>query len=146
MNAQSTRRLLLVQHAQIRADLASCVALAEKLVAGTASRATFDQAVAQLRFDIDEHTGTETLAIRDLLEDAEEWGTVLLDRMVEEHVGAHDALWAALTGSSHEIAARMKDLAEQLDAHMAAEERTFLSPKVLQGEVISRHRSKRSYE
>jgi hypothetical protein len=34
----------------------------------------------------------------------------------------------------------MDDLVDELDAHMAAEERTFLSPRVLRADVIDRHR------
>jgi hypothetical protein len=144
MDAQIARTKLLAQHEQIRADLASCVALARRLRDGESPRAAFDVAIAQLRFDIDEHTASETLVILEVLQDAADWGTVLVDRMIEEHVGAHEALWAALVGSSEDVAGRMQDLAEQLDAHMAAEGRTFLSPQVLRGEVITRHLRKDS--
>ena len=58
----------------------------------------------------------------------------------EEHVAEHAALWEMLTGEVGEVAARMSDLIDDLDAHMAAEERTFLSPLVLRHDVITRHR------
>jgi len=140
MDPQAARAKLLAQHEQIRTDLASCVALARQLGHGESPHAAFELAIAQLRFDIDEHTDTESLVIGDLLQDAAEWGNVLVDRMIEEHVGAHDALLAALDGSAPDVALRMQDLAEQLDAHMAAEERTFLSPQVLRTDVITRRR------
>ena len=58
--------------------------------------------------------------------------------MLEEHAGEHVAFQAALTGTDHEVAAGMADLCEEVDAHMAAEERTFLSPGVLCGDVVGR--------
>ena len=54
--------------------------------------------------------------------------------MLEEHVAEHAAFWEMLTGSTVEVAARMDELIDELDAHMAAEERTFLSPLVLHPE------------
>jgi hypothetical protein len=145
MDAQTARTKLLVQHEQIRTDLASCVALAHRLGNGDEPRAAFDLAIAQLRVDVDEHTATETLLVDNLLQGAAEWGTVLVDRMTEEHVGVHDALWAALSGPPEDVAGRMEDLAEELDAHMAAEERTFLSPQVLRDDVITRHLPKHAH-
>ncbi len=94
----------------------------------------------QLRFDLEVHNTAETRMIGELLDGAAAWGSLLVDRMVEEHVGEHAAFAATLAGSTEDIAARMQDLADDLDAHMAAEERTFLSPQVLRNDVIKRRR------
>jgi hypothetical protein len=61
--------------------------------------------------------------------------------MLEEHVAEHAAFWDLLAGPASEVAARMDELLEELDAHMAAEERTFLSPLVLDAAVIARRRA-----
>ena len=68
---------------------------------------------------------------------------MLIDRMLEEHVGEHAAFWEALAGSPDGVALRIDDLVDELDAHMAAEERTFLSPLVLHPEAIARHQEPR---
>ena len=46
--------------------------------------------------------------------------SLLVDRMLEEHVAEHAAFWELLTGTRGEVAARIAALAEELDAHMAA--------------------------
>jgi hypothetical protein len=56
--------------------------------------------------------------------------------MFEEHAAEHASFREAMTGSALAIAARMAELAEDVDAHMAAEERTFLSPGVLRDDVV----------
>jgi hypothetical protein len=56
--------------------------------------------------------------------------------MLEEHVAEHAAFWELLSGTQAEVAERIGELAEELDAHMAAEERTFLSPVTLRDDVI----------
>ena len=75
-----------------------------------------------------------------LLHNSPDWGAVLIDRMLEEHVAEHSAFWERMSGSVHEVAARIDDLVEELESHMAAEERTFLSPAVLREDVIASHK------
>jgi hypothetical protein len=78
----------------------------------------------------------ETAVIVDLLQGPAAWGSLLIDRMLEEHVAEHAAFWELLSGTQAEVAERIGELAEELDAHMAAEERTFLSPVTLRDDVI----------
>lgn len=140
MDAEAARHILVAQHDQIRAHLHDCSALAQRLRKGEPIHDELDAALAQLRSDLMEHNTTEGDLIRLLLRDSPDWGTRLVDRMSEEHVAEHAALWGMLAGSADEVAARMNDLVDDLDAHMAAEERTFLSPVVLRQDVITRHR------
>ena len=140
MDADAARRLLLGQHQQIRDHLESCSALARQLLAGAPVQWELDAALAQLRHGFAEHNMTETDLVRPLLRDSPGWGTALIDRMLEEHVAEHAAFWALLSGSVSEMAERMNDLIDELDAHMAAEERTFLSPLVLHPDAITRRR------
>jgi iron-sulfur cluster repair protein YtfE (RIC family) len=139
MTPSQAREKLLAQHGRLRADLARCCALASGVRHGEPVEA-LDAVLTQLRFDFVEHNATETAVVRPLLKDSPEWGAVLLDRMLEEHVAEHAAFWELLIGTAAEVATRMDDLAEELDAHMAAEERTFLSPLVLDDRPIARHR------
>ncbi|MEO8702775.1 MAG: hypothetical protein ABI867_22210 [Kofleriaceae bacterium] len=56
--------------------------------------------------------------------------------MLEEHLAEHAAFWELLCGSRAEVAGRIEELAEELEAHMVAEERTFLSSATLREDVI----------
>jgi hypothetical protein len=87
-----------------------------------------------------QHNTTEVDLIGPLLQNSQEWGGQLVDRMLEEHLAEHTAFWEMLAGAVTDVASRMDDLVDELDAHMAAEERTFLSPLVLHEDVIQRHR------
>jgi hypothetical protein len=139
MNANTARRVLVAQHDRIRGHLVTCAALAGRHRDREQVHLALDEALAQLRHAFTEHNAVETDLIRGLLRDARHWGTVLIDRMLEEHVAEHTAFWELLTGSVDTVAAHIDELVDELDAHMAAEERTFLSPLVLRDEVIERH-------
>jgi hypothetical protein len=80
----------------------------------------------------------ETAVIAELLQGPAAWSTQMVDRMLEEHVAEHAAFWELLSGTRDEVAERIGELAEELDAHMSAEERTFLSPLTLRDDVIRR--------
>ena len=95
-----------------------------------------DEALAQLRDEVAAHNQAETAIIAELFHGPAAWGSLLVDRMLEEHVAEHAAFWALLCGTQDEVADRIIELAEELDAHMAAEERTFLSPVTLRDDVI----------
>jgi iron-sulfur cluster repair protein YtfE (RIC family) len=135
MNAMEARSVLLAQHERIRAQLEVCKRLARQHRAGEEVSAELDLALGKLRDDFAEHNQAETAIIAQLLQGPAAWGSLLLDRMVEEHVAEHSAFWNLLSGTQAEIGEQIDELAEDLDAHMAAEERTFLSP-VLRDEVI----------
>jgi iron-sulfur cluster repair protein YtfE (RIC family) len=136
MNAQEARALLLAQHDRIRQQLDSCVRLSRLLRAGEPVTPDLDAALAALRDEVAVHNRDETAIVADLLHGPAAWGSLLVDRMLEEHVAEHAAFWALLCGSQAEVADRINELAEELDAHMAAEERTFLSPLTLRDDVI----------
>lgn len=136
MNAESTRELLLAQHERLRELLATCVALARRHRPGDHANNTLEIALDALRKEFGIHNQTETAMIRELMSGPAPWGALLVDRMLEEHVAEHAAFWEALSGNSDDVATRITDLAEELDAHMAAEERTFLAPMTLRDDVI----------
>jgi hypothetical protein len=140
MNPSTARALLIAQHDQIRTHLAHCSGLARAMREGIPVHAELDAALSRLRLDFAEHNSTETALVRPLLHDSPNWGALLVDRMLEEHVAEHAAFWEMLSGSTADVVLRMDDLVDELDAHMAAEERTFLSPLVLHQEAIDRHR------
>ncbi|HEX7837152.1 MAG TPA: hypothetical protein VF469_06790 [Kofleriaceae bacterium] len=136
MNATSARTTLLAQHERIRHHLEDCTRLARQLRAGEPVTIELDESLARLRDEFAEHNQAETAIIGTLLHGPAAWGSLLVDRMLEEHVAEHAAFWELLSGTHSEVADRIDELAEELDAHMAAEERTFLSPLTLRDDVI----------
>src|SRR5215813_11628436 len=144
MKATEARTTLLAQHEQLRLLLDTCTRLAREQCAGEPVTAELDEALAELRDEFADHNQMETAVIADLLQGSAAWGSLLVDRMLEEHVAEHAAFWELLSGTRAEVADRIDELAEELDAHMSAEERTFLSPMTLRDDVI--HRRTRELE
>jgi iron-sulfur cluster repair protein YtfE (RIC family) len=136
MNATEARTTLLAQHDAIRHKLEACTGLAKLHRDGQEVTRKLDAALEQLRDELAQHNQTETAIIGELLRGPAAWGSLLVDRMLEEHVAEHAAFWDLLSGTRGEIANRIDDLAEEIDAHMLAEERTFLSPVTLRDDVI----------
>ena len=136
MNATDARTTLLAQHDQIRRQLEVCTGLARQHRSGHVVTVRLDAALAELRELLARHNQVETTIIGNLLHGPAAWGSLLVDRMLEEHVAEHAVFWEHLSGTHAEIAARIDDLVEELEAHMAAEERTFLSPVTLREDVI----------
>ena len=142
MDRNTVRNTLLAQHERIREDVAVCRRLSERFRADEPIAAELDLALAQLRSDFDEHNRTETGLLLPLLLHTSEGrgtrGTLLAERMLEEHAAEHAAFWRRIEAPRHEVAANIDELIEELDAHMAAEERTFLSPVILLADEIGR--------
>ncbi len=136
MNPSEARLELLGQHEHLRTQLSLCTRLATLYRAGEDVGSALDAALSELREDFATHNQTESTIIGRLLHGPSAWGSLLVDRMLEEHVAEHAAFWELLSGSRGEVAGRIDELAEELDAHMAAEERTFLAPVTLQETVI----------
>jgi hypothetical protein len=136
MTPETVRLHLLAQHERLRAHVATCTRLAKLYRAGEAAGADLDVALEALRDEFTAHNEAETSVIRQLLHGPAAWGSLMVDRMLEEHLAEHAAFWEMLEGTRAEIAERVDDLADELDAHMAAEERTFLAPATLRSDMI----------
>ena len=141
MKATEARTTLLAQHEQLRLLLDTCTRLAREQRAGEPVTTELDEALAELRDKFADHNQMETAVIADLLQGPAAWASPLIDRMLEEHVAEHAAFWELLSGTQAEVTERIGELAEELDAHMAAEERTFLSPMTLRDDVVH-HRTR----
>jgi iron-sulfur cluster repair protein YtfE (RIC family) len=114
----SARARLLYEHDRLRELLAAAVAAPD-----------LHRVLEELRLAFAAHNASEEALLVPILEEDPAWGPARIARMMEEHVAEHAALRAAL--NSEDVAARIADIAEEIEAHMAAEERTFLSPGVL---------------
>jgi hypothetical protein len=89
--------------------------------------------VARLRLAFDAHNRFEEQLLRPVLLDADAFGEVRVERMCEEHVGEHRAIRAQL---GTEATADLRAVIASLRAHLDAEERYFLSAKVLRDDLV----------
>jgi iron-sulfur cluster repair protein YtfE (RIC family) len=135
MSIEHARLQLLAQHERVRGHLQTCKRLARQAGRDDRAGAELDAALRALREELAAHNEAETAIISDLLRGPSAWGKQLVDRMFEEHVAEHAAFWELLSGTRAEVIARIDELADELDAHMAAEERTVLAPGTLREDV-----------
>lgn len=132
MEPDRARALLLEQHDLLRWLFAEALGLARRALAGEEVGDALEVRLTALRRAFAEHNDSEALLVIPILRLDPAWGPARIDRMKEEHAAEHAAFVEAFTGPALEVAARLADILEDLDAHMCAEERTFLAPAVLQ--------------
>jgi ribosomal 50S subunit-associated protein YjgA (DUF615 family) len=137
MKPSEARTQLLRQHDWLREIMAAVVALGERLLQGEAITDDLLHALTELREALAEHNRDEQAMLENELRDADAWGPVRVARMLEEHRAEHEAMRELLAGTESEVAHRLADFSEQFEAHMAAEERTFLSSAVLRDDIIN---------
>ncbi|HET9624944.1 MAG TPA: hemerythrin domain-containing protein [Kofleriaceae bacterium] len=123
---------LSAQHADLRAQIARCEQLADELDAGAAEPAVLLEAITALRRTFDAHNQLEERWLHPLMIGTDWMGAVRVARMVEDHVEEHQAIRRAIApelGST--TTAALRDVLAGLRDHLAAEERGFLSRRVL---------------
>jgi iron-sulfur cluster repair protein YtfE (RIC family) len=135
MRSQAARTMLLAQHQQLRELARSCSRFAREYLDSDVGT-ELDLALEALRDALATHNAAETDMIRALLNPGSPCAALLVVRMLEEHVAEHAVFWEMLSGTRGEVVARIDHLADELEAHMAAEERTFLSPVILDDRVV----------
>lgn len=127
MTLNPAREKLLAQHEKIRQHLATAERFAAQPLA-----AEFLEAVIALADELAEHNRAEEALLIPLLRDRDSWSAQRIQRMIEEHTAEHATVRAALIDVPPEaLFASFPDLAEELRAHLEAEERTFLHIHVL---------------
>jgi iron-sulfur cluster repair protein YtfE (RIC family) len=131
MKASQALVALVEQHARIRELAARTSTAATLYLAGGGGGEAFPQALAALRRALAEHNACEEAFLEPHLARDPAVGARRVSRMLEEHRAEHAAFAAALKGEDRELALRMPDLLEELEAHLQAEERTFLNAAVL---------------
>jgi hemerythrin superfamily protein len=138
MKPSDARRLLLGQHEHLRLLVGLVEKLGARLLAGESVGERFREALGDLRKTFAAHNVSETELLEPMLRSADEWGPLRVARMTEEHLAEHAALRELLHGDERDVARRIPDFAEELLAHMDAEERTVLSVGVLRDEIVRR--------
>jgi hypothetical protein len=119
---------LAAQHAMLRELIERCDELADQVDAGAANAGRLVDEVARLRVAFDAHNQFEEQLLRPLLLDADWMGAVRVARMVEDHVEEHRAMRGSLADGP---TAALRDVLASLRDHLTAEERYFVSPRVL---------------
>lgn len=137
MEPTQARAVLLEQHERLRRLLTDVQTVADRVLAGEGVVAELQQHLDALRAAFAEHNDSEEALLEPILRLDFAWGPARIARMLEEHSAEHASFREAMEGSALDVAARMADLVEDIDAHMAAEERTFLSPGVLRDDVVA---------
>jgi hypothetical protein len=124
---------LLHQHDQIRDLIDRCEKLADELDSGKGEPATLLSEVARLRVVFELHNKFEERLLRPILRDADAFGEVRIDRMVQDHVGEHRSMHEGL-GSP--ITIELRRTLDNLRHHLATEERFFLSARILREDLV----------
>lgn len=131
LEPSKARTVLLAQHERLRQLLDEMQRVATRVLAGEAVLADLAVRLEAVRNAFALHNATEEAMLEPILRIDFAWGPARIARMLEEHAAEHTSLRAALAGADLEVAAGIAELVEDIDAHMAAEERTFLSAGVL---------------
>ena len=139
MEPSKARNVLLFQHDELRQALGEALRTCDLVTSGgNASASTLRAAVEKVSDLFALHNATEEALLAPMLREDYAWGQRRIDRMLEEHRGEHAEICAALSmdGDLAQAAARVRDAIEMIDAHMAAEERTFLARSVLRDTLV----------
>jgi hypothetical protein len=124
---------LLAEHQALRERMTQCEQLAADLDARHIELPQLLREVARLREAFDAHNRHEEQFLRPVLGDLDAFGDVRLDRMVTDHVAEHRLVRAGLDSAAPDELRRTLD---RLRHHLEAEERAFLSSKVLRDDLV----------
>jgi Hemerythrin HHE cation binding domain len=125
---------LAAQHAALRGMMDRCEELADELDAGRSGPTQLTREVARLRLAFDAHNKFEEQLLRPVLLGTDAFGEVRVERMFEEHVGEHRAIRVGLGSNA---TAELRAVVADLRAHLDAEERYFLTAKVLRDDLVT---------
>jgi hypothetical protein len=125
---------LLSQHEGIRRIMDRCEELADAFDAGKGDAIELTREVAKLRIAFDTHNQFEEKLLRPVLREMDAFGDVRIDRMFEDHVGEHRAMRMSLGDPTTNA---LRAVIDNLRVHLQAEERYFLSSKVLRDDVVT---------
>jgi hypothetical protein len=125
---------LAAQHEVLRGMMDRCEELADELDAGRMGPMQLTREVARLRLAFDSHNKFEEELLRPVLLASDSFGEVRVDRMIEDHVGEHRAMRQQLGSPA---TADLRAVIAHLREHLAAEERYFLSARVLRDDIVT---------
>ena len=126
--------VLLAQHNELREIMDRCDGLADELDRGLVEPSQVFAEVARLRRAFDIHNQFEEGHLRPVLLETVAFGDVRIDEMVRTHVAEHRLVRDRL---SNPVTDELRVTVDRLRSHLAAEERYFLSSKVLRDDLVS---------
>ncbi len=125
---------LLAQHDELRAIMDRCEELADQFDAGQTTALALTREIAKLRLAFDAHNQFEEQLLRPVLREIDAFGDVRIERMFSDHVGEHRAMRLQLGDDTTNA---LRGAIDSLRVHLQAEERYFLSSRVLRDDVVS---------
>jgi hypothetical protein len=132
MRLRDVRSTLVAQHTDLRRLIASVEeALDRGLPAGEVG-----QRLEALRRAVEAHNATEEGTLTPVLEVIDAWGPQRVDALVREHHAEHEEVLAGFEPGRVTDVSHVRHLLAALLAHMAQEEKTLLSEKLLRDDVI----------
>jgi hypothetical protein len=124
---------LLTQHEALRALMDRCEHLADELDDGHGDPAALTREVARLRLAFDAHNRFEEQYLRPVLREVDAFGSVRIDRMIADHISEHRAVRDQLGDGPTAV---LRAAVDNLRVHLQAEERYFLSAKLLRERLV----------
>ena len=125
---------LVAQHDELRALMDRCEELADRLDAGEGNPLALTREIAKLRLAFDAHNKFEEQLLRPVLHEMDAFGDVRIDRMFSEHVDEHRSMRQQLGDPTTNA---LRGVIDSLRVHLQAEERYFLSSKVLRDDLVT---------
>ncbi len=126
-------RELFEQHEALRVLMDECEQAADDIDVDRGDLGRLTREVTKLRAAFEAHNLYEETLLPSILRDQDAFGDVRVSYMVADHADEHRTLRARLDGSTAELRATLYSLR----AHLAAEERVFLSARVLRDDVVA---------
>jgi hypothetical protein len=125
---------LMHQHDQLRVMINQCELLADEVDEGRAEPEKLTREVAKLRIAFEAHNKFEEELLRPVLRELDAFGDVRVDRMVTAHVDEHRSLRDGLQSGPTGL---LRSTIDSLRVHLMAEEKYFMTSKVLRDDVIT---------
>jgi hypothetical protein len=125
---------LLHQHDGLRAIMDRCEELADQLDLGQGDPGALAREVAKLRIAFDTHNKFEEQLLRPVLREIDAFGDVRVERMFSDHVAEHRTMRLSLGDGTTNA---LRGAIDSLRVHLQAEERYFLSSKVLRDDLVT---------
>jgi hypothetical protein len=127
---------LLEQHAKLRDLMTVCEELADAVDDGGCEPTKLLREVARLRIAFAAHNEFEEQVLRPVLLDSDSFGPVRIETMIAQHVQEHRSMRARLKPDSP-VTGELRIAIADLRSHLEAEERYFLTARVLRDDLVT---------
>jgi hemerythrin-like domain-containing protein len=124
---------LITQHDELRRIMDRCEELSDQLDMGRGDAGALTREIVTLRHAFDAHNKFEEQLLRPVLRDLDAFGDVRIERMFRDHVGEHRAMRLQLGDATTNA---LRAAIDSLRVHLQAEERYFLSSRVLHDDIV----------